>query len=265
MGSSVPPRSIHRIHATTHGTTRSQRLALTSPWSPLQYSHSRSLSHLHQSSDLPTSLLALGHRRAVGRNHRWRQGWTGIHGGSRSLPLNPGSNGTCRALHLSRRNLGRLSKHSSSTTRLLPDRGRDWSDGNRPLTSLSPSIIAYRSSLHSERGPDTCTKRRSDFYDRHNLWTRSFADLAGRHRPSQVRLCIDTWKTGIERKPERRRPASTENCSNPPDASADLRNPTHLNYISSIPSAGSGPVRAASRCCARDARSAKHEPPAHKP
>src|SRR5438309_4498096 len=181
MGSSVPPHSIHRIHATTHGTTRSQRLAFACPRSALQYSDSCRLSHIYKSLDLSASLLALGHRWAIGRNHRWRQGWTRIHGGSRSLPLNPRSNGTGRALHLSRRNLGRLSKHSSSTTRLLPDRGRDRSSGNRPLTSLSPSIIAYRSSLHSERGSDTCTKRRPDLCDCDNLWTRSFADLAGGH------------------------------------------------------------------------------------
>src|SRR5436853_6903116 len=100
MGSSVPPHSIHRIHATTHGTTRSQRLALTGPWSPLQYSHSRSVSYLHQSSDLPTSLPALGHRWAVGRNHRWRQGWTGIHVGSRLLSLESRCYWVLRTLYL---------------------------------------------------------------------------------------------------------------------------------------------------------------------
>src|SRR5438132_6542628 len=265
MGSSVPPRSIHRIHATTHGTTRNQRLALTGPRSALQHSDSRRLSHLHKSTDLSTSPLTLDHRWATWWNHRRRQGWTGIHGGSRSLPLNPRSNGAGRALHLSRRNLGRLSKHSSSTTGLLPDRGRDRSSGKRPLASLSPSIIAYRSSLHSERGPDTRTKRWSDLCDCDNLWTSSLADLAWRDRHSQVRFCSDTWKAGIERKPEHRRPAGTENRSNPPDASADLRNPTHLNYISPIPSADSGSVRATPRCCPRHARSAEHEPPAHKP
>src|SRR2546425_2397175 len=181
MGGRVFAHLVHRLHSTAHGTTGNQRLAFACPRSALQHSDSCRLSHLHKSLDLSASPLALGHRWAIGRNRRGRQGWTRIHGGSRGLPLNPWSNGTGRALHLSRRNLGRLSKHSSSTTRLLPDRGRDWSGGNRPLTSLSPSIIAYRSSLHSERGPDTCTKRRSDFYDRHNLWTRSFPDLAGRH------------------------------------------------------------------------------------
>src|SRR5438477_413859 len=129
MGSSVPPHSIHRIHATTHGTTRSQRLALTGPWSPLQYSHSRSVSHLHQSSDLPTSLPALDHRRAVGRNHRWRQGWTGIHGGSRSLSLDSRSDGIGRALNFSGGNVGRLFKHSSSTAGVLIDRRSDGSSG----------------------------------------------------------------------------------------------------------------------------------------
>src|SRR5437660_2471774 len=181
MGGRVFAHLIHRLHSTSHGTARNQRLAFACPRSALQHSDSRRLSHLHKSLDLSASLLALGHRRATGWNHRRRQGWTRIHGGSRSLPLNPRSNGTGRALHLSRRNLGRLSKHSSSTTRLLPDRGRDRSSGNRPLTSLSPSIIAYRSSLHSERGSDTRTKRRPDFCDCDNLWTRCFADLAWRH------------------------------------------------------------------------------------
>src|SRR5712692_3180229 len=127
MGGRIPTRPIHRLHPTTHGTTRNKRLAFTCPRSALQHSHSRRLSHLHKSPDLSTSLLALGHRRTIGRVHRGRQGWTGIHGGSRSLPLNPGSNGTGSALHLSRRNLGKLSKHSSPTTRLLIDRGRDRS------------------------------------------------------------------------------------------------------------------------------------------
>src|SRR6266480_1047221 len=117
MGSSVPPRSIHRIHATTHGATRSQRLALTSPWSPLQHAHSRSVSYLHQSSDLPLSLPALGHRRAVGRNHSWRQGWTGVHGGSRRLSLDSRSDGIGCTLNFSGSNIGRLFKHSSSTSR----------------------------------------------------------------------------------------------------------------------------------------------------
>src|SRR6266550_1976455 len=120
MGSSVPPRSIHRIHATTHGTTRSQRLALTSPWSPLQHAHSRSLSHLHQSSDLPTSLPALGHRRAVGRNRCWRQGWTGIHGGSRRLSLYTRSDGVSRTLNFSGSNVRRLFKHPSSPSFFKP-------------------------------------------------------------------------------------------------------------------------------------------------
>src|SRR2546426_6478130 len=181
MGGRVFAHLVHRLHSTAHGTTGNQRLAFACSRSALQHSDSCRLSHLHKSLDLSASLLALGHRRTLGRNHRGRQGWTGIHGGSSGLPFNPGSYGTGRALHLSRRNLGRLSKHSSSTTRLLPDRGRDRSSGNRPLTSLSTSIIAYRSSLHSERGPDTCTKRRPDLYDCDNLWTRCFADLAGRH------------------------------------------------------------------------------------
>src|SRR5437870_4314462 len=182
MGGRVFARLIHRLHSTAHGTTRCKRLAFACPRSTLQHSHCCGLSHLHKSTDLSASPLTLDHRRAVGRNRCWGQGWTGIHGGSRSLPLNPGGNGTGRTLNLSRRNLRRLSKHSSSTTsRLLPDRGRDRSSGNRPLTSLSTSIIAYRSSLHSERGPDTCTKRRPDLYDCDNLWTRCFADLAGRH------------------------------------------------------------------------------------
>src|SRR2546422_186689 len=123
-------RPLYWVYPTTHGTTRSQRLALTSPRSTLQHSDSCRLSHLHKSLDLSTSFLALGHRWVTGRNHRRRQGWTGIHGWSRRLPLNPRRNGTGRALHLSRSNLGRLSKHSSSATRLLPDRGRDWSGGN---------------------------------------------------------------------------------------------------------------------------------------
>src|SRR6266571_3336164 len=178
MGRRVFGRLVHRLHSTPHWTSRNQRLAFACPRSALQHSDSCRLSHLHKSLDLSASPLTLDHRWAIGRNRRGRQGWTGIHGGSRSLPLNPGSNGTCRALHLSRRNLGRLSKHSSSTTRLLPDRSRDRSSGNRPLTSLSTSIIAYRSSLHSERGPDTCTKRRPDLYDCDNLWARSFPDLA---------------------------------------------------------------------------------------
>src|SRR2546425_2412392 len=122
MGGCVPTRPLHRVHATTHGATRSQRLALTGPWSPLQYSHSRSLSHLYQSSDLPTSLPALGHRWAFGRNRCWRQGWTGIHGGSRRLSLNPGSDGIGRTLNFSGSNVGRLFKHSSSTSRVLIDR-----------------------------------------------------------------------------------------------------------------------------------------------
>src|SRR5712692_9560066 len=155
MGRRIFARPIHRLYSTANRTARNQRLAFACPRSALQHSDSRRLSHIHKSTDLSTSLLALGHRWATGRNHRRRQGWTGIHGGPRSLPLNPGSNGTRRALHLSRRNLGRLSKHSSPTAGLLLDRGRDWSGGNRPLTSLSPSIIAYRSGLHSERGPDT--------------------------------------------------------------------------------------------------------------
>src|SRR5207253_4162575 len=178
MGRRVFARLVHRLHSTAHWTSRNQRLAFACPRSALQHSDSCRLSHIHQSVDLSTSPPTLDHRWATGRNHRGRQGWTGIHGGSRSLPLNPGSNGTGRALHLSRRNLGRLSKHSSSTSRLLPDRGRDRSCGNRPLASLSPSIIAYRSSLHSERGSDTRTKRRPDFCDCDNLWTRCFADLA---------------------------------------------------------------------------------------
>src|SRR5256885_1402944 len=129
MGSSVPPRSIHRIHATTHRSTRSQRLALTGPWSPLQYSHSRSVSYLHQSSDLPTSLPALGHRWAVGRNHRWRQGWTGIHGGSRRLSLDSRSDGVSRTLNFSGSDVGRLFRHSSSTAWVLIDRRSDGSSG----------------------------------------------------------------------------------------------------------------------------------------
>src|SRR6266566_1774075 len=181
MGGRVFARLIHWLYSTALGTSGNQRLDLACPRSALQHSDSCGLSHLHKSLDLSSSLLPLGHRRTLGRNHRGRQSWTGIHGRPRSLPLNPGSNGTGSALHLSRRNLGRLSKHSSSTTRLLPDRGRDRSSGNRPLTSLSPSIISYRSGLHSERGSDTCTKRRSDLCDCDNLWTRSFADLAGRH------------------------------------------------------------------------------------
>src|SRR6267378_936329 len=181
MGRRVFAHLVHRLHSTAHGTSRNQRLAFACPWSALQHSDSCRLSHIHQSTDLSTSLLALGHRWATGRNHRRRQGWTGIPSGPRSLPLNPGSNGTGRTLHLSRRNLGRLSKHSSSTTRLLPDRGRDRSGGKRPPTSLSPSVIAYRSSLHSERGSDTCTKRRSDIRDSDNLWTRRIIDLARRH------------------------------------------------------------------------------------
>src|SRR5713101_6567391 len=177
MGCRVFARPIHRLYSTAHWTTGNQRLAFTCPRSALQHSHSRRLSHIHKSTDLSTSLLALGHRRTLGRVHRGREGWTGIHGGSRRLPLNPGSNGTGSALHLSRRNFGRLSKHSSPTTRLLPDRGRDRPSGNRPLASLSPSVIAYRSGLHSERGPDTCTKCWSDLCDRHNLWTRRIIDL----------------------------------------------------------------------------------------
>src|SRR5216683_7740239 len=181
MGCRVLARPIHRLYSTAHGTTGNQRLAFACSRSALQHSDSCRLSHIHKSTDLSTSLLALGHRWATGRNHRGRQGWTGIHGGSRSFPLNPGSNGTGRALHLSRRNLGRLSKHSSPTAGLLLDRGRDGSGGNRLLTTLSPSIIAYRSGLHSERGPDTRAKCRSDLYDSDNLWTRSFANLAGRN------------------------------------------------------------------------------------
>src|SRR5437879_13412306 len=117
MGSSVPPHSIHRIHATTHRTARSKRLALTSPWSPLQYSHSRSVSHLHQSSDLPTGLPALGHRWAVGRNRCWRQGWTGSHGGSRHLSLDSRSEGIGRAHNFSGGHVGRPHHHSSSNAR----------------------------------------------------------------------------------------------------------------------------------------------------
>src|SRR5438105_9112968 len=157
MGGRVFARLVHRLHSAAHWTSRNQRLAFACPRSALQYSDSCRLSHIYKSLDLSASLLALGHRWAIGRNHRWRQGWTGIHGGSRHLPLDPGSNGAGRALHLSRRNLGRLSKHSSPTARFLPDRSRDGSSGKRPLASLSPSIIAYRSSLHSERGPDTRT------------------------------------------------------------------------------------------------------------
>src|SRR5467141_2662259 len=171
MGRCVFARLIHRLHSTAHGTAGNQRLAFACPRSALQHSDSCRLSHLHESLDLSASLLALDHRRTLGRNHRWREGWTGIHGGSRSLPLNPGGNGTGRALHLSRRNLGRLSKHSSPTTRLLPDRRSDGSSGNRPLTSLSPSLIAHKSGLHSERSPDTRAKCWSDIRDRHNLWT----------------------------------------------------------------------------------------------
>src|SRR5437016_4345963 len=181
MGGRVFAHLIHRLHSTSHGTTRNQRLAFACPRSALQYSDSCRLSHLHKSTNLSTSLPTLDHRGTIGRNYRGRQGSTGIHGGSRSLPLNPGSNGTGRALHLSRRNLGRLSKHSSSTSRLLPDRGRDRSCGNRPLASLSTSIIAYRSGLHSERGLDTCAKCWADFYDSHNLWTLGIADLARQH------------------------------------------------------------------------------------
>src|SRR5205807_2345094 len=180
MGDCVFAHLVHRLYSTAHRTSRNQRLAFACPRSALQHSDSCRLSHLHKSLDLSSSLLRLGHRRTLGRNHRGRQSWTGIHGRPRSLPLNPGSNGTGCALHLSRRNLGRLSKHSSSTTRLLPDRSRDRSGGNRPLTSFSPSIITYRSSLHSEPGSDTCTKRRPDLCDCDNFWTRSFADLAGR-------------------------------------------------------------------------------------
>src|SRR5207244_4995077 len=108
------------------------------------------------------TLLALGHRWATWRNYRGRHGWPAIHGGSSRLPLNPRRNGTGRPLQLSRRNLGRLSKHSSSTTRLLPDRGRDWSGGKRPLTSLPPSIIADRSGLQPGRSHDTSTSRLAD-------------------------------------------------------------------------------------------------------
>src|SRR5260370_5639916 len=150
MGCRVFARPIHRLCSTAHWTTGNQRLAFTCPRSALQPSHSRRLSHIHKSTDLSTSLFAMGHRRTIGWVHRGRQGWTGIHGGSRSLPLNPWSNGTGSALHLSRRHLGRLSKHSSSTTRLLPDRGRDWSRGNRHLTSLSPTVIVSTCGLHSE-------------------------------------------------------------------------------------------------------------------
>src|SRR6266852_2399456 len=174
MGRRVFAHPVHRLSSTANRTSRNQRLAFASPRSALQHSDSCRLSHLHKSPDLSASLLDLGHRWTTGRNHRRRQGWTGIHGGPRSLPLNPGGNGTGRALHLSRRNLGRLSKHSSPTTRLLLDRGRDGSGGNRLLTTLSPSIIAYRSGLHSERGPDTRAKCWSDLYDSDNLWTRSF-------------------------------------------------------------------------------------------
>src|SRR5712692_2189759 len=181
MGGRVFAHPIHRLHSTANRTTRGKRLALTSPRSALQHSDSCRLSHIHQSTDLSTSPPTLDHSWSIGRNHRWWQSWTGIHGGSRSLPLNPGSDGAGRALHLSRRNLGRLSKHPSSTTRLLLDRRRDRSSGKRPPTSLSPSFIAYRPSLHSERSPNTCTKCWSDLRDSHNLWTRSIADLAGQH------------------------------------------------------------------------------------
>src|SRR2546426_3928494 len=181
MGSSVPPRSIHRIHATTHRSTRSQRLALTGPWSPLQYSHSRSVSHLHQSSDLPTSLLALDHRWAVGRNHRWRQSWTGIHGGSRRLSLNSRSDGVSRALNFSGSNVGRLFKHSSSTARILTDRRSDGSSGERPPSPLSSSLIPYRSSFLSKRDAHACSECWSNLRNSHDLWTCSVSNLAGQH------------------------------------------------------------------------------------
>src|SRR5438132_1329349 len=189
MDRRIPPRPLHRLHPTLTRGRRSNRLALTSPRSPLQHDDRSPIPRLHQPTNLPTTTLPLDIRRIPRRPHGWRKHQTRLPSPHDSIPLNPRSTGTRSPRNLPEyqsRN-SQICESSASTTRLLDHKRHHRTRSRRHYPHPHTRLIPNKPDGHTRHHTDHDQKRRPRLRRRHDIRSSSLPLLAGRRlRPQDI-------------------------------------------------------------------------------
>src|SRR5713226_3895419 len=187
MDRGIPPRPLHRLLPAVPRPPRSERLAFTSPRSPLQHDDRRTLPRLHQPTNLPTTTLPLDIRRIPRRPNRRRKNQTRIPSRHDSIPLNPRRTRTCSPRNLPEHQPLDAIQPSASTARLLDHKRHHRTRRRRHHPHPHTRLVPDKPDGHSRRHSDNDQKRRACLRRRHDIRSRRLPILARRRvRPQNI-------------------------------------------------------------------------------